>query len=91
MAKIYVKKKHSLDRAHIRQQVQRLAEKLSQELSVDYTWRDDKLMFERAGAKGYIEVGNDEVVVEILLGLLFTPLKGHIEKTVTGYLDQHLA
>jgi len=91
MAKIYVRKKHSLDKAHIRQQVQRLADKLSKELSVNCVWVDDRLVFERTGAKGHIQVNSDEVEVEIQLGLLFSPLKGTIEKTVTGYLDEHLA
>jgi len=90
MAKIHVKKNHHLDKAHIRQQVQKLAEKLGEEFSVDYTWQDDRLVFERTGAKGHIEVSQNEVEVVIQLGLLFTPLKGTIEKTVTDYLDENL-
>jgi putative polyhydroxyalkanoate system protein len=91
MAKIHVTQKHHLDKAHIRQQVQQLAEKLGEELSVDYTWEEDRLVFERPGAKGHIEVREDEVEIEIQLGLLFTPLKGTVEKTITGYLNEHLA
>ena len=91
MATIHVKKKHHLDKAHVRQQVQLLAEKLSQELSVDYTWEDDRLVFERTGAKGHIAVNKDEVEVQIQLSLLFSPLKSTVEKTVTNYLDENLA
>jgi putative polyhydroxyalkanoate system protein len=91
MAKIHVIKKHHLDKAHIRQQVQQLAEKLSQEFSVEYQWEDDRLVFERAGAKGHVEVRMEEVEILIQLSMLLTPLKGTIEKTITGYLDEHLA
>jgi putative polyhydroxyalkanoate system protein len=90
MAKIYLKKKHHLDKDHVRQKVQHLADKLSNELSVAYRWQEDRLVFERSGANGHIEVRKDEVEVEIQLGLLFSPLKNSIEKTVSGYLDVQL-
>ena len=90
MATIHVKKKHNLDKKHIRQEVEKLADKLSDELSAEYKWENDRLVFERTGANGFIQIGNGEVEISINLNLLLRPLKGTIEKTVNSYLDEHL-
>lgn len=91
MATIHFKRKHQLDHKHVRKEVEQLAQKLGNELSVDYAWENDRLVFERTGAKGYIEIGKNELEIQIKLGLLFTPLKGTIERTITTYLDERLA
>jgi putative polyhydroxyalkanoate system protein len=91
MATIHFKRNHSLDHKHIRKEVEHLAEKLSYELSIDYQWKDDRLVFERTGAKGFIQISKDDVEIEIKLNLLLTPLKGSIEKSITSYLDERLA
>ncbi len=91
MATILVKRNHNLDKKHIRKEVEHLAEKLRDELSIDYQWDKDRLVFERTGAKGFIDVSKDDVTVEIKLNLILTPLKGTIEKSITNYLDERLA
>lgn len=90
MATIHVKKKHHLDNEHLRREVENLAKKLSKELSMDYHWEQDRLLFERTGAKGHIQIGDGEVEILINLGLIFLPLKGTVEKTVTAYLNERL-
>lgn len=91
MAKIHIKKKHTVDHKTVKQEVQNLADKLSKELSANYEWKGDRLIFKRKGASGHIDINESEVDIEITLGLVLTPLKGTIEKTVTSYLDEHLA
>ncbi|MGD8592287.1 MAG: polyhydroxyalkanoic acid system family protein [Gammaproteobacteria bacterium] len=91
MATIHVKRNHSLDKTHIRKEVEHLAEKLKEELSIDYQWDKDRLVFERTGANGFIQIGKNDVEIEIKLNLILTPLKGTIEKSITGYLDERLA
>lgn len=90
MAKVYIKRTHSLDQQHIRQQVQNLADKLTGELGVTCQWQGERLHFERSGAKGNILIGDDYLEFEIKLGMLLAPLKGKVEKSVTEYLDEHL-
>ena len=68
-----------------------MAEKLSDELSIDYQWDNDRLVFKRVGANGYIDIRKDEIEIEIKLNLVLTPLKGTIEKSITNYLDERLA
>lgn len=91
MATIHLKRNHSLDRKHIRQEVEHLAEKLSKELSIDYQWENNRLIFKRTGANGFIDIHKDEIEIEIKLNLVLTPLKGTIEKSITNYLDERLA
>ena len=91
MATIRIKRDHQLDHATVKQQVQELADKLSEELSVDYSWEKDRLVFKRSGANGFINIGKNDVEVEIKLNLLLSPMKGTIEKTVTSYLDERLS
>ncbi len=90
MATIHVKRQHDLDDTRVRQQVEKLAERLSEELSVDYEWDKDRLVFKRTGASGFINVGKNELEIQIKLSLLLTPLKGTIERTITDYLDERL-
>jgi putative polyhydroxyalkanoate system protein len=91
MATINVIRQHQLDKKRLRKEVEHLAQKLSNDLSVDYQWEDDRLVFKRTGANGFIDIGKDELEIVIKLSLVLTPLKGTIEKTITEYLDEHLA
>jgi putative polyhydroxyalkanoate system protein len=91
MATIHIKREHHLDNEAVRREVQNLAEKLSKELSAKYSWEGDRLIFKRSGASGHIDIGKGEIDVEIKLGMVLTPLKGTVEKTVTNYLDERLS
>ncbi len=91
MATIHIKKTHQLDNAKVRDEVQHLAEKLSQDLSAKYHWEGDRLVFKRSGASGHIDIIPGAVDIEIKLSMVLTPLKGKIEQTVNGYLDERLA
>ena len=91
MAIVHITKKHKLDEKKLRLEVQGLADKLGKELSADYNWEDDRLVFKRRGADGFVRLGENELEVEVKLSTLLLPLKGKIEKTVSNYLDERLA
>ena len=91
MATIHIQKEHHLDNDTVRKQVQNLAEKLSEDLSAKYNWEGDRLVFKRSGASGHIDIGEGIVDIEIKLSMVLTPLKGKIEQTVNGYLDERLS
>ncbi len=90
MATIRINRKHDLDQDRIRDEIQKLADELARKLSARYQWRGDRLMFERSGANGHIDIGDSDVDVEIKLGMLLTPLKSQIESTIEEYLDSRL-
>ena len=91
MTDIHIKRTHRLDRETVHNKVQQLADKLAEDLSVEYKWEKDRLVFKRSGASGVIRIGEQEVEIEVKLGLMLKPLKGSIEKSITEYLDQKLS
>jgi len=90
MATIHITKSHQLDEEAVRSNVQELADMLVDKLAAEYQWEKDRLVFKRSGANGFVRIGNQELEVEVKLGMLLTPLKGTIEKTITDYLEQRL-
>ena len=63
---------------------------LVEKLAADYRWEKDRLVFKRSGASGFVRIGDQEVEVQVKLGMLLTPLKGTIEKSIKDYLEQRL-
>ena len=91
MTTIHIQKEHQMDNATVRKTVETLADKLSKDLSAKYTWEGDRLVFKRSGASGHIDIRDGIVDIEIKLSMVLTPLKGKIEQTVAGYLDERLS
>jgi putative polyhydroxyalkanoate system protein len=90
MTTIHITKSHQLDEETVRANVQELADMLADKLAAEYQWKKDRLVFKRSGANGFVRIGNQELEVEVKLGMLLTPLKGTIERTITDYLEQRL-
>ncbi len=90
MALIKLKRKHALGAQKARSTVDALAKKLENQLDANCHWEGSTLQFSRSGASGHIDVSDDEVDIEIKLGMLLSPLKGKIEKTIEEEIDQHL-
>jgi putative polyhydroxyalkanoate system protein len=90
MATIHITRSHQLDQETIHQKVEELANTLVEKLSAEYHWEQDRLVFKRSGANGFVRIGNQELEVEVKLGMMLRPLKGTIEKTIAEYLYQRL-
>lgn len=90
MANIHIKRNHSLAIDEARQQVEGIAEKLKQELSVDYHWKGNDLVFKRSGANGTIKVLPDCITCDVKLGLMLSAMKGKIEEAINEKLDNAL-
>ncbi|NQD94707.1 polyhydroxyalkanoic acid system protein [Pseudomonas sp. CrR25] len=90
MATIDVQRPHSLGRAAARAKAEQLAERLAREYAVRYRWSGDTLEFKRSGADGSIEVGEDNVRVQLKLGLLLSAMSGSIKREIEEVLDKSL-
>lgn len=90
MAIVKVKRKHHLGANDARATVEKLAKKLEQELDAKCHWEGSRLVFTRAGATGHVDVSDDDVLVELKLGMLLRPMKGKIQKTIEEEIDKHL-
>jgi putative polyhydroxyalkanoate system protein len=82
MSKIHVKYKHSLSPEETRKRLEVVAKGLKEEYKIDYAWKGDRLLFKRSGAVGNVDLGEDFIELNIKLGMVLTPLKGKIEKTI---------
>ncbi len=91
MARITVERSHTLGTQGARAKAEALAERLAEEYSVRYQWKGDVLEFKRSGADGTIEVGEDNVRVELKLGLLLSAMSGTIKREIEKGLDESLS
>lgn len=91
MAKINIKRRHTLGRDLARQRVEAVANNLQDKLHATWSWKGDSLCFERSGASGSVEVGDDFVEFNIKLSMLLSPLKGTIEDTIKQQVDEALS
>jgi len=87
MSQIQIRRRHSLDHAHARATAEKLAATLASEYHADYQWQDDELTFRSPGIEGRLNVGRDEVEINVRLGMLLRPLKGKIENGIRSRLD----
>jgi putative polyhydroxyalkanoate system protein len=58
---------------------------------VSYQWQGDTLLFKRSGADGSIAVSDDQVRVELKLGLLLSAMSGTIKREIEQVLDKSLS
>jgi putative polyhydroxyalkanoate system protein len=82
MAKISLQYNHQLGYGVAYEKLANIAQDLSDRLDADYYWEDSRLMFSRSGANGWLQVGDDEIAVEITLGRVLSLMKGKIERTI---------
>ena len=90
MATIHVHRDHTLGRDGARREVEQIALQLKEKMQATYRWEGDRLLFERTGADGVIDVGEKDVDVKLDLGFMLSPMKGMIQKQIEEYLDSRL-
>lgn len=90
MATIDISRDHQLGLEKAKAAAEGIAEKLKEKVQVDYRWQGNDLVFDRSGAKGSIVVSENNVRVQIDLGMMLRPMKGMIESKVNEYLDKSL-
>ena len=82
MANIHIKHTHQLKRDEARTLVEEIAKDLQGKLNAEYAWKGDSLHFQRSGASGCIDVGDDFVECKIKLGMLLSPMKEKIQASI---------
>ena len=90
MANINIKRAHNLGRNVARQKVEEIAHHLQDKLNAKWSWKGDSLHFQRSGASGSVDVGDDYVEFNVKLGMLLTPMKGTIENAIQQEVNKSL-
>lgn len=91
MANIRIKQQHQLGPDLARQRVEQIAQELQKRLDAQYSWQGDCLHFQRSGASGTIQCAPDHIDLDIKLGMLLSPMKGAIEKTIRDQIAGKLS
>lgn len=80
-----------MPRDDLRGELDKLAQKLGQELQLDCEWQSDNcLNFKRSGANGQINIGEDSIDLTITLGMLMELFRDPIEQKLTAFIDEHI-
>jgi putative polyhydroxyalkanoate system protein len=87
MAKIEIRRPHSLTLAQAKKQANVMAAHLKEEFDLESTWDKDKLRFTRAGVDGVMNISGEDVHVLAELGFLVSFLKPKIESRLHAHFD----
>jgi putative polyhydroxyalkanoate system protein len=90
MSRITIHRSHALGREVARERAETLAQRLARDYDVHYQWQGDSLEFKRSGAQGRIDVSENQVAVELKLGLLLSAMGGSIKREIERTLDASL-
>jgi len=91
MSSIEINAPFTMPRDKLRAELGKLAEQLGEELQLDCEWQsDDCLNFARSGIQGEINIGDEEIDLNISLGLMLVLFKGKIEQEILGFIDEHI-
>lgn len=91
MSHIQISRAHQLGEARVRKEIDALAERLQQEFGTQCQWQGSCLNFSRPGVQGEIFVSDDQLTVNIRLGMLYAMMRHQIEDKIIGKLDERLA
>ena len=90
MANIHIKREHHLGLNEARERVDHIASSLQDKLEAKWAWKGNQLSFNRSGASGTVDVGENFVEFNVKLGLMLSPLKGKIESTLNEEIEKAL-
>jgi putative polyhydroxyalkanoate system protein len=90
MANIHIERPHKLGREEARSKIEQIAVDLKRELHADYEWQGDTLVFKRSGASGTIQIDEEDIVIDVKLGMALGLIKAKIEDGIKNNLDKVL-
>ena len=91
---IHIRRDHQLGLDEARKVAHAWADKARQKFDMHCTYEPgeghDRVLFHRAGVKGWLKVNGDCFEMHATLGFLFTAFKARIEAEITAQLDKLL-
>jgi putative polyhydroxyalkanoate system protein len=91
MPVIDICRSHHGQPARARAALDEAARSLAASYGIRHRWEGERLLFERSGLRGHVDVGPSDLRLRIELGLLLGTLRPVIEREIERQLDQHLA
>ena len=92
MSRIYIQREHQLDRKTVRKRAEALARQLRDEYGGNYRWEGDTVHYSYAGGiDARLTLQDEDILVDVKLGVLMLMMKGALGREIERYLDEHLA
>ena len=91
MARISVERTHSMGLEAAREKARPLVEKLASQYGLTPTWAGDTVKLKRSGVNGTLLISDNNVKVDVELGLLMSTMSGTIKSEIEKALDKALA
>jgi len=91
MTQISVERNHSLGHEAARAKAEALVEKLSRKYDFKADWQGDRVDVSRSGAKGSVYINEDNIRIELKLGMMLSMMSGTIKDEIERALDKALA
>ena len=88
MADIKIRRTHAMALGKARKEAEKIAAQLEEKFNLSYEWDGNRVIFQRPGVTGFMEVGKNAIVLEAQLGMLLAFLQPTIEGHVNDYLDR---
>jgi putative polyhydroxyalkanoate system protein len=86
MSDIFIVQPHQFQQQDIPPLLEKLALRLEQKIEAQCQVEDKQLSFSRSGAKGKVLVDDDQLVIEVKLGLMLKAMKPMIEQQIRDEL-----
>ncbi len=91
MSKIAIRREHNMDRAALLGEVENLATDLQQKYGGEYHWQGDVLKYHYSGGlDAAVACSDQEVRVDVSLGMMLSMMKKPIQRQIEDYLDRHI-
>ena len=91
MARISVERTHSLGLEAAREKARPLVERLASQYGLTPTWAGDTVKLKRSGVNGSLLISDNNVMVDVELGLLMSAMSGMIQSEIERSLDKALS
>lgn len=92
MSRIYIQRDHELDRRTLRKRAESLARQLQREFGGNYRWEGNTVHYNYSGGiDARLTLQEEDILVDVKLGVLMLMLKKPLQQEIEVYLDQHLA
>ncbi|MFW2403700.1 MAG: polyhydroxyalkanoic acid system family protein [Gammaproteobacteria bacterium] len=91
MASIQIKQAYTMPYDELKEGLDKLAGKLGEQYQLECDWdSDDCMCFSRSGADGKVEIGEEEIDLQVNLGMMMSAFKGTIEREIQTFMDEFI-
>ena len=91
MSTIRVSRSFTQDIETVREAAEELAQELASNYGIRYSWQGNTASVSGKGVKGSLQLSDNELLVEMKLGMLASAFAPQLRKAVDDYLDKYLA